>query len=116
MDTQSETQIHQSVMKYIRMHPHLEKYVIHIPNQGKRSYKTANLFKSMGMKAGIPDLFIAYPSRGYHGAWIELKSQKGKLSEHQRDFLELMKSQNYFTSVCYSFDEAIEAILTYLAS
>lgn len=68
------------------------------------------------MRKGVSDLFIAMGKHGYHGAWIELKSAKGKLSKEQEYFLKDMSEQNYFTSVCYSVEEASSVIKWYCFS
>ena len=41
----------------------------------------------MGVKAGVSDLFLAYPNPNFHGLWIELKSEKGKKSPEQKHWL-----------------------------
>lgn len=110
----SEDAIQQTVMDFIRTNPMLSKCAIHIPNEGKRTRFYGNRLKKMGMRPGVADLFIALPRNGYHGAWIELKSEKGVLSEEQRLFLEDMAELHYYTSVCYSIDEAIEEISAYV--
>jgi hypothetical protein len=109
----SESSIQKMVVQWADSHHFLRNLVIHIPNEGKRSYSTAYTLKAMGMRSGIPDLFVAYPSNGYHGAWIELKSEKGKVSKAQSEFIELLRSQNYFVCVCFSFEEAVETIGKY---
>jgi hypothetical protein len=69
--------------------------------------------KDLGMRKGVADLFIAMPHHGYCGAWIELKSESGRLSVEQKEFLEDMKSQNYFTAVCRSIESTIYMISWY---
>jgi hypothetical protein len=100
-------------MHRIRLDPLLKRFIIHIPNEGKRSLRYGKSLKDMGMRAGVFDLFIIMARHGYHGAWIELKSRKGKLSEEQLIFQNDMRQQNYFTVVCYSVDEALETIQWY---
>lgn len=112
----SEELIHKTVMDWVRVHPKLSKITLHYPNEGRRTFHYGRLLKSMGMRAGVSDLFIAKASHGYHGAWIELKTTKGKLSPSQRDFIEDMTEQNYYTAVCRSIDEAIATIKWYCIS
>lgn len=113
----SEDLIHKTLMEWVHTHPQLKtiaKFIMHFPNEGKRTNSFGKLMKSFGMRAGVSDLFIALPRGGYHGAWIELKSKKGRLSQAQVEFLEDMKSQDYFVSVCYSLDEAIMIVTNYV--
>jgi hypothetical protein len=108
-----EESIHKTVMEWVRRHPMLNGLVMHFPNEGRRSARYGKLLKDLGMRAGVADLLIAMPRHGYGGAWIELKSSGGKLSDFQKDFLYDMRQQNYYVSVCWSVDEAIKVISWY---
>lgn len=109
----SESSIQKSVMEWVNLHPVIKKFIIHIPNEGKRTARYGKSLKDMGMRAGVSDLFIAMMRHGYGGAWIELKSVNGVLSDYQKKFLNNMAEQNYFTKTCYSIEEAIEIIKWY---
>jgi hypothetical protein len=109
----SENSIQKAVIEWVRLHPVLKTFVIHIPNEGKRTSRYGKSLKDMGMRAGVADLFIAMPRHGYGGGWIELKSKGGILSKAQKEFLEDMTKQCYFTKVCYSIDETIKTIQGY---
>ena len=67
----------------------------------------------MGMRPGVADLFVAMGRRGYYGAWIELKSAQGMATVVQKEFLQDMNQQGYFTAVCWSVDEAITTLKWY---
>ncbi len=43
-------------------------YLIHIPDEEKREPKVARDAKRFGVRAGMPDLFLALPRSGYAGA------------------------------------------------
>lgn len=88
--------------------------IFHIPNGGKRNAREAARFKRMGVKAGVPDLFLPVPRGGCHGLFIELKAPRGRLSDYQRVWLERLKASGYAVSVCYGCDEARRDILRYL--
>jgi hypothetical protein len=85
-----------------------------IPNGGHRNAIEAKNLKMQGVKPGVSDIFLPVPRHGLHGLWLELKYGKGKLSEHQKKWLEDMKEQGYGTSVCYSYEEARNVITSYL--
>ena len=89
--------------------------IFHIPNGGKRNAREAARFKRMGVKAGVPDLFLPVPRGGCHGLFIELKAPRGKLSDYQRGWIKSLKASGYAVSVCYGYDEARQDILHYLA-
>jgi len=52
----------------------------------------------MGVRRGIPDLFLSIPAYGYHGFYIELKKQGGKPSAEQ------IENGNSFQELGYRFE------------
>ena len=75
------------------------RYIFHIPNEGKRSLKSALTLKRMGLKNGVPDIFVSVPCGQYHGMYIEFKSAKGKLTTDQQEFLSDALAKCYYTIV-----------------
>ena len=108
-------------------YPHLKDLLIAIPNGGKRHVKTAAKLKAEGVKAGVPDLFLAAPV-GYKveangrkiiehlsaGFWIEMKTEKGVVRDSQKKYLDRLSEFGYSTVVCRSFEEFTKSIETYL--
>ena len=82
-------------------------------NGVKLSGTQAKIAKGQGMLSGVPDLFLPVPKNGYHGLFIEMKSEKGRVTENQHWFLTNAESVGYKTAVCYSAKEAISAIQAY---
>lgn len=86
-----------------------------IPNGGERNVIVATRMKAEGVRRGVPDLFLALPKGSYHGLFIELKKPKGgKVSEHQKEYIKFLNSQNYLCFVCHGFDEARKTITSYI--
>ena len=85
------------------------------PNGGKRSIGTAVKLKAEGVKAGVPDMFLAVPRGEFHGLYIELKRIKGGVtSEEQRDWLSRLALQGYDVEICRGAQAAIDRIAAYL--
>ena len=82
-------------------------------NGVKLSGTQAKIAKGQGMLSGVPDLFLPVPKNGYHGLFIEMKSEKGRVTENQHWFLSNADSLGYKTVICYSAKEAISAIEAY---
>lgn len=85
----------------------------HIPNEGIRT--NGPVLKAAGMKAGVPDLSLPVPRRGFHGLYIEMKFGKGKTTKAQEEFMALLREQGYKTAVAYGAEQAREVIRYYLA-
>lgn len=90
------------------------KLLFHIPNGGRRDAVEARHLKAMGVKAGVPDLFLPVPSGHYHGLWIEMKSEKGRTRSEQDWWLAELSKQGYAACVCHGWKEAAGTIRGYL--
>lgn len=92
-----------------------ERYrlIFAIPNGGSRNIREALSLKLQGLRAGIPDIFVSYASKNYNGLYIEMKKKGGRVSPHQKSYLELFTKYKYLCVVCYSTDEAINTINDY---
>ena len=81
-----------------------------IPNGGSRDIITGARLKAEGVRRGTPDLFLAVPSGAMNGLFCEMKYNKGKLSDEQKEFLEVAAADGYATATCWTAEEAIAAI------
>lgn len=85
-----------------------------IPNAARRSMRQGAWMKAEGMKAGVPDICLPWPSGGYHGLYIELKAGNGKATEAQREWITALDSAGYKAVVCYGWAKARQVIETYI--
>lgn len=86
-----------------------------IPNGGLRRIQTAVRLKKEGVKAGVPDLFLAVPKGPYYGFFIEMKKEGGKLTENQKTWIKALREQGYKAECLVGETNAREAILEYLS-
>lgn len=92
------------------------KWLYSIPNGAfMRNRNIAIKMKREGMTNGISDLCLPFPSKGYHGLYIELKWKNNKPTKDQKEFLEYAKSVDYMTAICYNSESAIKVIEGYLS-
>lgn len=92
-----------------------EQLLFAIPNGGQRNIVTAKRMKDEGVRAGIPDLFLAVPRGKFHGLFVEMKKQRGGVvSESQKACMEMLSANGYCVTVCHGFTDAQEAIKGYL--
>lgn len=90
------------------------KAVFHVANERKTSIAHGVRLKRKGVRSGIPDVFCLIPNNDYHGLLMEFKSEKGKLSKTQEEYLKLFYALGYCVRVARSADEAISILKTYL--
>jgi hypothetical protein len=108
------------LIERFQAHPFLKNYFEFLASY-KDGFKTsigqAVMLKKMGGKAGVSDLMFFYPSKGYHGMFLEFKpsrNYKSQVSQKQRDFVKMVKNVGYYAVVAYGPDEALDEFLGYL--
>lgn len=95
--------------------PHKDGLLLyHVPNGGKRDKATAAVLKRQGVKAGVPDIMLPAARAGYHGLYIELKAGENTTTKKQKEWLEYLRQQGYYTAVCYGWQPAAQLIEQYL--
>lgn len=121
--TEEQEQI--TLVQRASYHRICKDYLFAIPNGGKRHLVTAMKLKKQGVKPGIPDLFLAYPTNKFHGLFIELKRRaqtkaeggsrsKGSLTVDQMIMIKQLNHVGYMATVAYGADEAWKIITEYL--
>ena len=89
------------------------KLAFSIPNGGLRSKATAARLKAEGQRAGVWDIFLPVPRGRWHGLFVEMKVGNNKLTRYQEDFANKLDVWYEFV-VCYSWDEARTALISYV--
>jgi hypothetical protein len=91
------------------------KWLHHVPNGGKRTKIEAVILKQMGVKSGVPDVFLDVARGGYHGLRLELKATaKDKASDNQNTWLEGYATRGYAVAVVVGWVQAKQFICDYL--
>ena len=116
--TQHEAKEQEAVFYWAKLQvcvwPELE-LMFAVPNGGSRHALEAVNLKRQGVRAGVPDIFLPAGKKGFNGLFIEMKSEKGRVSEHQAWYIQKLREQWYKVEVCYSAESAINAIKQYLS-
>ena len=110
----TEAEEQKQLIQWCRTDPRLQ-YLFHIPNEsvGGQGWLVRN--RQMGVKAGVPDLFYPVPLGGYHGMFIEMKAEAGRLQQRQKLWLDALESMGYKCVVAHGWKEAKEALEEYLS-
>ena len=113
----TERQQQQRVVKWAKEHeaeyPEL-KLLYHVPNERRCTPQQGRQLKLMGVRSGVPDLCLPVARAGFHGLFIEMKTQGGRVSENQNFWIENLTAQGYECHVCYSWVDAVEVLQAYL--
>ena len=118
----SENQEQRALVTWLRYHQRLNKYFCKFNNEGKRTAAQGFNLKLMGLIPGATDLIIFYPTRTYHGLFLEVKRNKRYSPSERRtntwlaqeEFIENVKSVGYEGKFCYGCIDGINIIESYL--
>ena len=82
------------------------KLLYAVPNGGKRNLRVARKLKAEGVLAGVADLCLPAARHGYHGLYLEMKSEEGVATEEQKEFLRGVSGEGYCAVIAEGVDEA----------
>lgn len=108
-----ESQIQIDIIKGIRLFYANELFAFAVPNGGKRNVREAVAMKRTGTVAGVSDLIVL--GNNSKTFFVEVKTDKGKLSEPQMDFKKLVESKGFNYLLVRSFADFLkqyEAIIS----
>jgi hypothetical protein len=74
---------------------------------------TAKKMKEAGYSKGIPDLLIFEPRGMYIGLAIEVKTEKGRPSPHQKEWIKDLNTRGWRAEICKGYDDCAAVIHEY---
>lgn len=95
-------------------HPALQA-LFAIPNGGIRHVAVGAALRAEGVMAGVFDTFLPLARGQFHGLFIEMKQQGGRLSEAQTEFKKMVEPNGYRAAVCFGWESAAAELVRYLA-
>lgn len=122
MDVPTENQEHKALVRWLNYHPILKEYFCKNDNEGKRTPAQGYNLKLMGLRPGVSDIFVYYPTNTYHGLWLEVKRDKKYTPSErstptwiaQEKFLDTVKRVGFAGFFCYGWIDGKEIIEKYL--
>lgn len=100
---------------YMRLqYPQYFPVFFSVPNGGNRDAITGAILKAEGAKAGVSDLLLLVPRKGYAALCIEMKKPKGRQSEAQKEFQKNVEKHGNKYVVCYSLEDFKREVDSYL--
>lgn len=101
----SEHKIQVALLDYLSIAGRHDLYWFAIPNQSNRHIMNATKMKAEGVRSGIPDL--CFMLENGRVAWLEMKTQVGRLSDTQKAFRDRALALGHFWAMARSVDDAI---------
>lgn len=102
-------------VRWLRLaYPQHHHNLFAVPNGGYRTPATAAKIKAEGALPGVSDLILLIARGGYHGLLIEMKTDKGRQSEAQREWQKKIEADGYKYVVVRSIEEFIKVVEAYL--
>jgi hypothetical protein len=97
----------------------MRRSMIHHANQAARSrgpkqHAGYDLLLRMGFRPGLSDFQVTHACGGFHGLFLELKAEGGKLKSTQSEFLADMHADGYPCGVAWGAIAGLEALTAYL--
>lgn len=116
----TENQHQMAVIKWKQQASVMSKWpelglLFHIPNERRCTPQQGRLLKAMGVRSGVPDLFLPVARGGYHGLWIEMKTEDGTATPEQNWWGDRLLAQGYFWEVCHGWESAVRVLEWYLS-
>lgn len=120
----SEAQEQRWLVKWLKSHHLLQRFVVKTNNEGKRTEIQGRNLKLMGLHPGASDLFIAYPnrSRTKAGLWLEVKrnmhyppsARKSETWIAEEEFIADMRTVGFAGEMCYGWIDGKRIVEEYL--
>lgn len=111
----SESRLQQACVRWFRHLPNIDsRFLVAIPNEGKRTMVTAQRMRAEGMVAGVSDLILFDPKGEKLPLFLECKLPKGKQSESQKDFELTVIKASYRYIIFRTVDEFIQIVTDFL--
>lgn len=99
-------------------YPQYRLLLHHSPNEGLLMMhdRDGAKRKAMGMRAGFPDFIFLLPNKEHPYLALELKSAKGRQSDHQKEYQLAVEKAGGLYVIIRSLEQFIETINNYLKS
>ena len=110
-----ESKLQQQCVAWFRMrYPKYAMLLTHPANEGNGNRVNGAIHKAEGTVPGVPDLLLFLPSFSegviMAGLGIEMKTEKGRLSQSQKDFCLMFSAAHYDYVVVRSLDDFMKVI------
>jgi hypothetical protein len=99
-----EDQIQRAVLEHLRLRGPRDAYWFHVGNGGFRTAIEGAILKSLGVRAGVPDLIIIHTGKTFA---LELKADGNKPTKIQIEAQDAMRAAGAEVAVATGIDQAV---------
>ena len=111
----NESQIQIACVQWFRLqYKRLALLLFAVPNGGARRRTEAAIMKAEGTTKGVADLILLFPSNGFHGLCIEMKTKTGIQRDSQKEWQRAVEYAGFKYIICRSVEEFIAQVNDYL--
>jgi VRR-NUC domain len=102
-----EQELQKTVIEHLRLRGWPDAIFFHYPAGGYRRPAEARILAGLGVLPGLPDVWVIRRGRVH---CIELKSERGRLTEIQADMHNRLSRAGVDVAVAYSLDQALDQL------
>lgn len=111
----NESKLQQSCVRYFRLaFPKYAHLLFAVPNGVATTATQGRILKAEGMMAGVADLILLVPRKGYGALCLEMKTAKGIQRETQKIWQDECEKAGNKYEIVRSFDQFRDTITQYL--
>ena len=112
--SKAEQKLQTAIVKYIRLAYPNTLFTATMGGVKLNSWSQRNALKATGYLKGVADLLIFESKASYKGLFLEVKTDKGKMTKEQKEFQTNAIARGYLCICCKGFDETKNIIDDYL--
>ena len=112
--SKAEQRKQRAIVKYIKLAYPNTLFTATMGGVKLNSWSQRNALKATGYLKGVADLLIFESKESYKGLFIEVKTDKGRMTTEQKQFQTNALARGYLCICCKGFDETKNIIDEYL--
>jgi hypothetical protein len=102
-----EQALQRAVFAHLRQRAAPGVFAFHVPNGGYRKPVEAAIMKSLGVRAGVPDVIAIHQGRVYG---LELKADGGRPTPKQLEAVAQMEAAGAYCCIAHGLDRALATL------
>lgn len=111
----NESRLQEACVRWFRyQYPEFAYMLVSVPNGVVTTETQMRILKQEGLVVGVSDLLLLVPRHGKGCLCIEMKTEKGRQSEHQKEWQKHTEEAGNLYVVVRSFEQFRQVVCDYL--